>query len=473
MRKLILILSIAVGLATAAVGPLLGGALVVMAWLGRARESGELLQAVTIAAGLILLSLGFGLALAWAGWSALRGRPARGFRLPRWGWWLLALVVALGMGQAAFSAEILPLVPVAHIAAGVLPAFLFLSVALGSARRGGGAITTRPAIGSLAWGGLGGVGLAMVLEVILVLIAVVAFVLWMSVTDPALIGKLQAGVLEFQESGELRQELSNLMPYLTSPLVMLGILGGIAVVVPLLEEGVKSLAVPLVALTGRSLTRLDGFLLGAAAGAGFALFEGVMNGILTLSVPGGWAPLMAARAGTAAIHCCATGLAGLGWEAVLTERRWARGVGLGAAALALHGVWNLLAGAQTLLGLRDLGSTGGAAPGGQSPLTLLLVGFMGLVWVGAVLILALLPRRLARDSQPSGSNPPLGDQGYEAQDEPVDQESVEERPAAPGDPTEEGSAEDRAQRLDLGLAEMGQGKRDRLDDDGARPDDAQ
>jgi hypothetical protein len=123
---------------------------------------------------------------------------------------------------------------------------------------------------------------------------------------------------------------------------------------------------------------------------------------------------MAARAGTAAIHCCAAGLAGLGWEAVLSERRWARGVGLGAAALALHGVWNLLAGAQTLLGLRDLGSTGGAAPGGQSPLTLLLVGFMGLVWVGAVLILALLPRRLARDSQPSGSNPPLGDQGYEA-----------------------------------------------------------
>ena len=473
MRKLILTLSIVVGLATSAVGPLLGGALAVLAWIGRARESGELLQAVTIAAGLILLSLGFGLALAWAGGSALRGRPARPFRLPRWGWWLLALVVALGMGQAAFSAGTEPLVPVAHIAAGVLPAFLFLSVALGSARRGGGAITTRPVIGSLAWGGLGGVGLAMVLEVILVLIAVVAFVLWMSVTDPALIGKLQAGVLEFQESGELRQELSNLMPYLTSPLVMLGILGGIAVVVPLLEEGVKSLAVPLVALTGRSLTRLDGFLLGAAAGAGFALFEGVMNGILTLSVPGGWAPLMAARAGTAAIHCCATGLAGLGWEAVLTERRWARGVGLGAAALALHGVWNLLAGAQTLLGLRDLGSTGGAAPGGQSPLTLLLVGFMGLVWVAAVLLLALLPRRLARDTQPPGSNPPLGDQGYEAQDEPVDQESVEERPAAPGDPTEEGSAEDRAQRLDLGLAEMGQGKGNRLDDDSARPDDAQ
>ena len=474
MRKLILTLSIVVGLATSAVGPLLGGALAVLAWIGRARESGELLQAVTIAAGLILLSLGFGLALAWAGWSALRGRPARGFRLPRWGWWLLALVVALGLGQAAFSAGILPLVPVAHIAAGVLPAFLFLSVALGSARRGGGAITTRPVIGSLAWGGLGGVGLAMVLEVILVLVAVVGFVLWMSAKDPELIRKLQADVLQkVQESGDLNQGLSELMPYLTSPLVMLGILGGIAVVVPLLEEGVKSLAVPLVALTGRSLTRLDGFLLGAAAGAGFALFEGVMNGILTLSVPGGWAPLMAARAGTAAIHCCATGLAGLGWEAVLTERRWARGVGLGAAALALHGVWNLLAGAQTLLGLRDLGSTGGAAPGGQSPLTLLLVGFMGLVWVGAVLILALLPRRLARDSRPSGSNPPLGDQGYEAQDEPVDQESVEERPAAPGDPTEEGSAEDRAQRLDLGLAEMGQGKRDRLDDDGARPDDAQ
>ncbi len=457
-----------VGLAAAVVGPLLGGTLAVMAWIGRAHASGELLQAATIAAGVILLSVGFGLALAWAGGSALRGRPARRFRLPRWGWWLLAWIVALTLGQAAFSAGIKALVPVAHIAAGALPAFLFLSLALGSARRGGGAITARPVIGSMAWGGLGGVGTAMVLEVILALIAVVIFVIWLMATDPGLVRQLQAGALEFEKSGEL-QNLEDLMPRLISPLAMTGILAVIGIIVPSIEEGMKSLAVPIVALTGRKLARLDGFLLGAAAGAGFTLFEGVMNGALALSVPGGWAPLMAARAGTAAIHCCASGLAGLGWEAVLTERRWVRGIGLGLSAVVLHGAWNLFAGVQTVLGLRGPA----AALDGHSLWMLLLLGFMGLIWVGAVLLLALLPGRLARASRNEASNPPLGDQGYEAQDKPVDQEGVEERSAAPGDPTEEGSSEDRAQGFDLGLAEMGQGKRDRLDDDSDRPDGSQ
>jgi hypothetical protein len=417
MRKLILVLSIVVGLAAAAMAPLLGGALAAMAWIGRARASGnESMQAATLAAGALFLSLAFGLALAWAGWAALRGWPARPFRLPRWGWWLLALAVTLGLGQAAFSAGIKALVPAAHIAAGVLPAFLFLSLALGSARRAGGAITARPMIGSIAWGGLGGAGLALTLELVLVLSAVAALAISLEAMAPELMSKLQAGALEFQRSGELR-DLSEIVPYLTSPLVMLGILGAIAVIVPLLEEGVKSLAVPLVALAGRRLTRLDGFLLGVAAGAGFALFEGVMNGVLALSVPGDWALLMAVRAGTAAVHCAATGLAGLGWQAVLVERRWARGVGLGAAAVALHGAWNFFAGVQAVSGLRSLGAAGSEALRGQSLLVLLL---LGTVWVGAALLLALLPRRLAGSAPVASRASRENDEGVSSMANPED-----------------------------------------------------
>jgi hypothetical protein len=324
----------------------------------------------------------------------------------------------------------------------------------------------------MAWSGLGGVGLAIMAEIILVVIALGAFAIWLAVTDPGLMRALQEAALEFQKSGDLRN-LSDLMPHLLSPLAMLGIMGAIGVIVPLLEEGAKSLAVPLVALTGRRLARLDGFLLGAAAGAGFTLFEGVMNGVLTLSMPGNWALLMTARAGTAAIHCCASGLAGLGWEAILTERRWARGIGLGLAAVALHGAWNLFAGAQSVLGLRSLSEAGGAPRAGQDLQALLLLASMGLVWAAAVLLLGLLPRRLARTPQRGISNPPLRDQGHEAEDEPVGQKSVEERPAAPSNPAEQRSAEDRAEGLDLGLAEVRQGKRDRLDDDSRGPDHAQ
>jgi protease PrsW len=443
MRRLILILSIVMGLAAALLGPLLGVVLAALAWMGRTRASVDLLSTATIAAGVTILSLGFGLALAWDGWMALRGRPSSQFRLARWGWWLLALLVVLGLGQAAFSAGIRPLVPVAHIAAGALPAFLFLSLALGSARRGGGTITTRPMVGSMAWGGLGGVGLAMFLEIVLVMAGAAAVAVWLAVSEPDLIQQLQAGVLEFQESGDL-QSLAGLMPYLTSPLVLFAILAAMGVVVPIVEEGVKSLAVPLVALTGRRLSPLDGFLLGAAAGAGFTLFEGVMNGVLSLSVPGGWAPLMLVRAGTAAIHCGASGLVGLGWAAVLGERRWARGIALGAAGVALHGAWNLVAGVQTVIGLRSLGVSGVPEVGQQPFLALIPFAFLGMVWIGTALLIALLPRRLASVPRPVVSDPSLGNQGHQAQDEPVDQEGVEKRPAAPGDPAEEGSAEDRA-----------------------------
>jgi RsiW-degrading membrane proteinase PrsW (M82 family) len=273
--------------------------------------------------------------------------------------------------------------------------------------------------------------LGIVAEVILVTIATVILLLWLAVADPEIMRELQAAAMDFQKSGDL-QELSALFPYLTSPLAVLGILGGIGVIVPLIEEGAKGLAVPLIAGTGRRLTRLDGFLFGAAAGAGFTLVEGVMNGVLALSLPDEWALVMAVRAGTAAIHCGATALCGLGWQAVLSERRLARGLGLGLAAVALHGAWNLFAGAQTLLGMQSLTE----APAGGSILGLLLVGGMGTVWVVAVLLLALLPRRLALGPQPGLSDPPLRDQGHEAQDEPVDQERVEERPTAPGDPAE-------------------------------------
>jgi PrsW family intramembrane metalloprotease len=468
MRKAILVISIVSGLAAAALGPLLGGILALLAWIGSAGQPDALLPAATIAAGLAVLGPAFGLPLAWAGWAALRGRPARPFRLPRWGWWLLALAVVLGLGQAAFTAGIEALVPLTHLLAGVLPAFLFLALALGSARRGGGAITTRPVIGSIAWGGLGGVGLSLIAEVILVLIAGAALILWLAVADSGIVQELQKAALEFQRSGDL-QDLSAFFPYLTSPLVTVGILGAIGVVVPLIEEGAKSLAVPLVAGTGRRLARLDGFLLGAAAGAGFTLFEGVMNGALTLSAPDAWALTMAVRGGTAAIHCGAAALCGLGWQAVLSERRLARGLGLGLAAVALHGAWNVFAGAQMLLGMRGLA----AGPGPASMPGLLLLGGMGLAWVVAVLLLALLPRRLAGVSQSGSLYPPLGDQGHEAQNEPVDQERVEERPAAPGDPAEQRSPEDRAEGLDLGLAQVRQGEGYRLNDDRDGPQGAQ
>jgi hypothetical protein len=425
MRKPILVLSVVVGLTAAVLGPLLGLALGAATWVSRARPAGNLLPAATLATASVVLSLGFGLALTWAGWSALRDRPPRPFRLGRWGWWLIAFGVVLSVGQALYTAGVVPLVVAAHIAAGVLPAFLFLALALGSARRRRGGITARPMVGCIAWGGLGGVGPAMLLEMMLVLAGAIGLFLWLAATNPDFITRLEAAALEYQRTGDL-QSLAGLAPYVMSLPVILAVMGGLGVLVPMIEEAVKALAVPIVALAGRRLSRLDGFLLGAAAGAGFTVLEGVMNGVLTLSMPAGWAPLMLVRGGTAAIHCCASGLVGLGWESILTERRWARGIGLGAAAVAIHGLWNLCAGAQGLGGLLRGGGAGGAGIGVQAVLMPLALAAMGTIWIGAVLVLAFLPGRLAAGARPLPSDSSLGDQRHEAEDEPVDQEGVQE-----------------------------------------------
>ncbi len=397
MRRVILLLAVVAGASAAVGGPLLAVALVALWWLGRGRDGATYaLPIVSVPLALACLGLALGVALAWAGWSALRGRPGHPFRLPRWGWWALALAATVAGGQAAMTAGVKAPVPLLHLAAAALPPFLFLALALGPARRAGSAVTTRPAVGSIAWGGLGGAGLAMMLEGFIVMAFATAAALWLAASHPEWLAELQAWAREVQETGSLG-DLTALMPLVASPVLVVGILGLLGLVLPLIEEVAKSLAVPLVALTGRRLTRTDGFLLGAASGAGFALLEGIFNGSLALVVPSGaWAGLMLARASTAAVHCCAAGLAGLGWQAILVERRRARAAGFWALATALHGGWNLISGVQSWLGLRRALQAGGEPLGGGAPQSLPFVLLLGGLWVVALLVLALLPGRLAR-----------------------------------------------------------------------------
>ena len=321
------------------------------------------------------------------------GAPGRNFALPRWGWWLLALVIALAVGQIALSAGLDWLAALAHVAAGMLPAFLILALALGSARRGGGQVGARPTVGSLAWGGLGGVGLALTIEMILVLGLLIIAGIYLSLARPDSLRQLQEWAMEMQRSGGV-PDLGELAPLARSPWVWMGVLGFGCVLVPLIEEGAKGLALPLVRLTGRRLTRLDGFILGVAAGAGFALFESTANASLALGAGTAWWALMLLRVGSTAMHCLATGLVGLGWEAGLTERRWGRGAGLGLAAVALHAAWNFSALGASLVALGVAGSSSSLVSALGGLVSLALIGLLGLLYLTAIIAPAVIPRRL-------------------------------------------------------------------------------
>ncbi len=248
--------------------------------------------------------------------------------------------------------------------------------------------------GSLAWGGLGGVGLGFFAEALaLVFVVVVASVI-LSVARPDLLAQLEAWATEMQQGGGVPDPAS--LEWLASPLAVLGILLFASVFVPVVEELAKSLAVPIVGGLGRRLTRLDGFLLGVAAGAGFAVSEGMLNGALGLVEPSGWAGTMLTRGGASAMHCLASGLFGLGWQAVISERRFMRGVGLAALSVGLHGLWNAGAVAVGVSGLVPP-TVGFGALGLRDVQAFFIGAALVVLWLLAVVTLAWLPRRLTEE----------------------------------------------------------------------------
>ena len=145
--------------------------------------------------------------------------------------------------------------------------------------------------------------------------------------------------------------------------------------------------------------RWKAFLFGAAAGAGFALFEAAANGALALREGNVWWALMVVRLGATGMHILASGLTGLAWQQGLVKRRWLRAGGLGLLAVILHGAWNLSALGIVMIGLGTTTSGEGITPIG-GVIALALAASMALLFVGVFIALAVIPQRLAHAAQP-------------------------------------------------------------------------
>ncbi|MEJ5197446.1 MAG: PrsW family glutamic-type intramembrane protease [Anaerolineae bacterium] len=138
-------------------------------------------------------------------------------------------------------------------------------------------------------------------------------------------------------------------------------------------------------------------MLGVAAGTGFALVEGIINGSLALRLDGLWAGLMIFRGTAAAMHALASGLMGLGWQIALIERQRLKGIGLGLAAFGLHGAWNISVGIIGLNSMRivEAGSAAALARLGVSSILALFLMFLAMA---VVVGLGLIPLYL-RDEE--------------------------------------------------------------------------
>lgn len=324
----------------------------------------DLLEVSLALASSAVLSLGFGSALTYQGLGALLGRPSRRFVPPP------ARLMALGFFLALASGEIVLLFSPPHLASLLFPPFHLLASALPAGavvafvgRRVASDSTWRAITLQASHGAILSPLLAFGLELLILLLLVG--------------GVLLVFRLDRVVGLDWLEDPANLSRLILSPPVL--IVGGaiFMIVVPFLEEFIKSLGVPLLGLGLQK--RGDAFLWGVTCGAGFSALEGLINGGVALE---GWWLVMLFRWGATLMHALASGLMGLGWYGFLARgRRWQL-LGAYGASVGVHALWN--GAAMALIALSSL-----ALISLENPLALVGVGTGTLVTLLFMLVLTM------------------------------------------------------------------------------------
>ncbi len=279
------------------------------------------------------------------------GKPVPNWRIPRpfraasLGWivWLLAVGVGFYVSSRQSQLAWLLLPPLELLGIG-LPLWWWVEFGVRGLKRStalrnwsllGTALNTTP----LA---------AFSLQMALFAVVLAGLAVWLS-SQPELAGQI-ARIVQRLSNANLNMEAITriLRPLLVNPLMILLAGALLAVVVPLIEEMIKSL--PVWGLARRDFTPAEGLAAGLICGAAFAVFESLTS--LASSADGSWAVLIFGRLGTGLLHTATTGMIGWGLAEAWGSQRYLQ---LGLVYLlmtALHGLWNAFAvfmGAQLLL----------------------------------------------------------------------------------------------------------------------------
>jgi hypothetical protein len=177
-----------------------------------------------------------------------------------------------------------------------------------------------------------------VLELVILVGAIVIGSVLTAIKQPALFQELSNLGKIIQQETNQEVVLKMLAPYIGNPIVIASILGYIALIVPLIEELLKPLAVWIFA---RKIdTPAQGFAMGMLSGAAFALIES-----LNASGDGSttWPIIVSVRAGTSLLHMTTSGLVGWGIVSAFREKKILRMAGAYLSAVTLHGIWNACA----------------------------------------------------------------------------------------------------------------------------------
>lgn len=303
------------------------GALAGLAFLANSIDTWHGDLALTFAVP-VLAGLGGGVLVTVAVLRSLGKTPDRPLRLPpAWalaGGLVLALAAGLGLWQAEISESFL--VPLFAAAAASLAPLAVAAWLLQSALRGAGQaeISVRRGQAALGLGATAGVALALVLNMLLSA-GVTILVFGLDDNPFDLVGGfIESLVVDLIGPGF---DLFDLVMSLV----------GVAILVPLVEELVKPLAI--LPLLKRLPAARDALLLGVLAGAGFAAVENLLYAAM---FDYQWGGVLVTRSLGAALHPFGAGLMAVAWWGVLRRQptageHWLRNY---AIAVGAHGLWN-------------------------------------------------------------------------------------------------------------------------------------
>lgn len=283
--------------------------------------------------------------------------------------WLMAAILipfSLTLGHLAYTRNLLPrlISPLAHILTASVPVFVVVTIA----RRNGPALSPRRIWGQFLAGLWAAPLFSLILEIIFIIPVVSILVLTMLNNETG-----QALIQTITDPLSTTLDEETIMWLIDEPRLILLILGYIILVVPIIEEAVKTLVIwPLLR---RRQTPAAAFIGGVLGGAGYGLFEA-----LFLTQPGSlWTTTMTARIGATLIHAFATGVACWGLAQAAGERRWSR-LGLGYfTAVGLHALWNAAA----------IGIAIGTLTG-ESLLSESSSGLLGMIFISGLIFLIVL-----------------------------------------------------------------------------------
>ena len=290
---------------------------------------------LSLSAGMLLIALA-GVPALLLSFLRLSGRPLPGWPARRWPLGLLAAGLPLLFAAAVLAGDLSTRAPAGAI---IFPAAVMLAVLLplaffllAGSRRLGWPSPYRTA-GSLVVV-LGGVmPLSFGIEMILLVLILLAAVLGLA-ARPELLEQLSSQLSTVQNDPASAE--SFIQGLLLQPGVIPGVLLYTSLLVPLIEELLKPLAVWL--LAWRRLDPRQGFILGMLSGAAFALIEAVSA--LSMAASSGWWSLAVSRAGTSLLHITTSGLMGWAIARAFSTRKILPLAGVYALAVGIHGLWN-------------------------------------------------------------------------------------------------------------------------------------